>query len=106
MSSFFRLLTASLIKPSLLINSVYIRSAPLSLHTARNGGSLTSSMGARSNGNSGRIMLSIFIIRFSSQVLFLVLYLSGKPANLHTYHRNLCTTVIRKVFHTQQVFLY
>jgi hypothetical protein len=53
---------ASRINPSLLMNSVYIRSAPLSLHTARNGGSLTSSIGASSKGNSGRDMLPIEII--------------------------------------------
>ena len=53
MSSFFRLLMASRINPSLLMNSVYIRSAPWSLQTARKGGSLTSSMGASKSGKSG-----------------------------------------------------
>src|SRR5687768_2240135 len=48
------------IKPSDEMNSVYIRSAPLSLQTARNGGSLTSSMGARSRGNSGSDIFPMF----------------------------------------------
>ena len=52
-SSFFKLFMASLINPSLLMNSLYIKSAPLSLQTARKGGSLTSSIGANSKGNSG-----------------------------------------------------
>src|SRR5687767_11226018 len=60
MSSFCRLLIASLINPSLLINSVYIKSAPVSLQIARKGGSLTSSIGASSSGKFGRVMLSIF----------------------------------------------
>src|SRR6218665_207101 len=71
-SNFFWLFAASRISPSLEINSVYIKSAPPSLHTpqntgslpfythpappslhpARNGGSLTSSIGASNNGNS------------------------------------------------------
>src|ERR1700755_3498879 len=59
MSSFWRLLMASRINPSLLINSVYIRSAPLSLHTARKGGSLTSSIGASNKGKSGNSICSI-----------------------------------------------
>ena len=33
------------------MNSVYIKSAPCFLHNARKGGSLTSSIGASSNGN-------------------------------------------------------
>src|SRR5688572_11159135 len=52
---------ASRIRPSLLINSVYIRSAPFFLHTALNGGSLTSSIGAKSSGKSGNSIVSIFI---------------------------------------------
>src|ERR1700755_866937 len=67
MSSFWRLLMASRINPSLLINSVYIRSAPLSLHTARKGGSLTSSIGASNKGKSGNSIWSIFtILRYGS----------------------------------------
>ena len=50
---------ASRIYPSEEINSVYIKSAPLSLQTARKGGSLTSSMGASSKGNSGNCILPI-----------------------------------------------
>ena len=46
-------------RPSLLINSLYIRSAPLSLHTARKGGSLTSSIGASKSGNSGNFICPI-----------------------------------------------
>src|SRR5688572_24153784 len=65
-SSFCLLLAASRIRPSEEMNSVYIRSAPPSLHTARNGGSLTSSMGASSNGNSPSSMLPILTIRFLS----------------------------------------
>jgi hypothetical protein len=42
---------------------VYIRSAPLSLHTARNGGSLTSSIGASNNGKSGSDILPICSLR-------------------------------------------
>src|SRR5574337_699914 len=59
MSSFFLLLIASRIRPSDEINSVYIRSAPCCLHTKRNGGSLTSSIGARRSGNSGSVMFPI-----------------------------------------------
>src|SRR6476469_5442252 len=58
-SSLRLLLIASRISPSLEINSVYIRSAPQLLHTARNGGSLTSSIGASSSGKSGNSMFSI-----------------------------------------------
>lgn len=54
------LLAASRIKPSDEINSVNTKSAPCSLHRARNGGSLTSSMGARSRGKSGNCMSPIF----------------------------------------------
>ena len=36
-----------------------MRSAPLSLQTARKGGSLTSSIGASNNGKSGNCILSI-----------------------------------------------
>ncbi len=50
MSSFFRLFIASRINPSLEINSVYIKSAPLSLHTARNGGSLINPALVRETG--------------------------------------------------------
>src|SRR6478735_261464 len=63
MSSFCRLLIAFRIKPSLEINSVYIRSAPLSLQTARKGGSLTSSIGASRRGKSGRETEPILIMR-------------------------------------------
>ena len=52
MSSFLVLLTASLIKPSEDINSVYIKSTPNFLHIFRKGGSLTSSIGANRIGNS------------------------------------------------------
>ena len=62
-SSFCLLFMASLINPSLLMNSVYIRSAPCFLHTARKGGSLTSSMGASKSGNPDKFMLPIFIIQ-------------------------------------------
>src|SRR5687767_6728405 len=62
MSSFCRLFTASRISPSEEMNSVYIMSAPPSLQTARKGGSLTSSIGARSNGNSPNSILPIFAI--------------------------------------------
>ena len=58
-SSFCRLFRALRISPSLLMNSVYIRSAPLCLQTARNGGSLTSSIGASSSGKSGSCILSM-----------------------------------------------
>src|SRR5438034_604580 len=60
--SFYLLLIASLIRPSEEMNSVYIRSAPLSLHTARKGGSLTSSIGASNKGKSGNCMVPILII--------------------------------------------
>ena len=43
------------------MNSEYIKSAPCCLHNLRNGGSLTSSIGARSNGKSGNSMLPILI---------------------------------------------
>jgi hypothetical protein len=52
---------ASRINPSEEINSEYIKSAPCCLHNLRNGGSLTSSIGARSSGKSGNVMLPIFI---------------------------------------------
>src|SRR5450432_3331082 len=73
MSSFWRLLIASRISPSEEINSVYIKSAPASLHTALKGGSLTSSMGASSNGKSGSCILPIVTILFK------------RTANLQTY---------------------
>jgi hypothetical protein len=47
--------------PSDEINSEYIKSAPCCLHNLRKGGSLTSSIGARSNGKSGSSILPIFI---------------------------------------------
>src|SRR5690606_23052652 len=59
MSSFRTLLAASRISPSEEMNSVYTTSAPCSLHRARKGGSLTSSMGARSKGKSGSSMSAI-----------------------------------------------
>src|SRR4051812_26269004 len=59
-SSFFILLAAERISPSEEMNSVYIMSAPLALHTARNGGSLTSSMGASRSGNSPSSIFLIF----------------------------------------------
>src|SRR5690606_15343064 len=58
-SSFMTLLAASRINPSEDINSVYTTSAPCSLQSARKGGSLTSSMGARSKGNSGSSIFPI-----------------------------------------------
>src|SRR5688572_7133597 len=66
MSSFITLLAASLISPSDEMNSVYIISAPSSLQTARNGGSLTSSIGASNNGKSPNSMFPILIIVFCS----------------------------------------
>src|SRR5690606_41906727 len=54
------LLAASRIKPSDEINSVNIRSAPFSLHNALNGGSLTSSIGAKINGKSFNAISPIF----------------------------------------------
>ena len=56
MSSFARLFAASRINPSELMNSVYMTSAPYFLHSARNGGSLTSSIGASKKGNSAMSM--------------------------------------------------
>ena len=61
----FWVLTASRIRPSEEINSVYITSAPWRLHNARNGGSLTSSIGANSNGNSPKSILPIFTLIFA-----------------------------------------
>ncbi|MEN9730305.1 MAG: hypothetical protein RLZ91_1423, partial [Bacteroidota bacterium] len=49
-------------RPSEEINSVYIKSAPFALHTARKGGSDTSSMGANNNGKSPNSMFPIFTI--------------------------------------------
>src|SRR5690606_36031385 len=49
----------------LLMNSVYIKSAPFSLHTMRKGGSLTSSIGASSSGKSGSSMLPILGMNYS-----------------------------------------
>jgi hypothetical protein len=40
---------------------VYKRCATLTLHNARNGGSIRSSIGARNKGKSGSSMLPIFI---------------------------------------------
>ena len=59
-SSFWTLFAASLINPSLEINSVYTTSAPCSLQRTLNGGSLTSSIGARSKGKDPSLMLPIF----------------------------------------------
>jgi hypothetical protein len=42
------------------MNSVYIKSAPCFLQSARKGGSLTSSMGASNNGNSPNSISLIF----------------------------------------------
>src|SRR5213082_2929735 len=81
-SSFCLLLIASLINPSLLINSVYIRSAPFSLHTDLKGGSLTSSIGANSNGNSDNDIVPIFI---NSNILLPGLIL--QPGCKFTIHR-------------------
>ncbi len=53
---------ASRMRPSDEINSEYMRSAPSRLHTARNGGSLTSSMGASKSGNSPSSISPIFTI--------------------------------------------
>src|SRR5579862_397375 len=61
-SSFIILFRAWRISPSEEMNSVYIRSAPFNLQTDLNGGSLTSSMGARSKGNSPNSMLPILTI--------------------------------------------
>ena len=61
-NSFFRLFIASRISPSEEINSEYIKSAPWSLHNLRKGGSLTSSIGAKSKGKSGNSMLPILTI--------------------------------------------
>src|SRR5262245_30017425 len=68
MSSFITLLRAWRINPSEEINSVYIRSAPFILHTSRNGGSLTSSMGASNNGNSPKSIFPILTIFESRQI--------------------------------------
>jgi hypothetical protein len=64
---------ASRINPSEEINSEYIKSAPWALHNLRKGGSLTSSIGARSKGNSGNIMLPILtiFIYFGAKLRFL-----------------------------------
>src|ERR1035438_2492594 len=62
MSSLCTLLAAVRISPSEEINSVYIKSAPYCLQTYLNGGSLTSSMGASSSGNSPSCILPIFTI--------------------------------------------
>ena len=56
------LFAASRISPSLDINSVYITSAPCSLQSARNGGSLTSSIGANSKGKEPNSMFPILAI--------------------------------------------
>src|SRR5688500_10856603 len=51
------------------MNSVYIKSAPPSLQTARNGGSLTSSMGARRSGKSPKSILPILAIVLTKALL-------------------------------------
>src|SRR5687768_17500475 len=51
------------------MNSVYIKSAPPSLQTARNGGSLTSSMGARRRGKSPKSILPILAIVLTKALL-------------------------------------
>ena len=61
MSNFCTLFSASRIRPSDEINSVYIRSAPFTLQTDLNGGSLTSSIGASNKGKSPKSILPIFI---------------------------------------------
>ena len=63
-SSFCTLLAASRISPSEEMNSVYIKSAPFFLQTARKGGSLTSSIGASNKGNSPNSMLPILVNRY------------------------------------------
>src|SRR5690606_22733335 len=60
--SFLRLLMASRINPSDEMNSLNIKSAPFSLHKRRKGGSLTSSIGASNNGNSGSSMFPMRIM--------------------------------------------
>src|SRR5688572_14658997 len=68
MSSFCRLFAASRMRPSEEINSVYIKSAPPSLQTARNGGSLTSSIGASNKGKSPNSICPIFTI-FGAKII-------------------------------------
>jgi uncharacterized protein len=68
------LLAASLMSPSLEMNSVYMRSAPCCLHSMRNGGSLTSSIGARRSGKSGSSIAPILIILPGAKVLLMLLY--------------------------------
>src|SRR5690606_37951033 len=61
---------ASLISPSEEINSEYIKSAPCNLHKRRNGGSLTSSIGANNKGKSGSMMLPILgmVLQFFAKI--------------------------------------
>src|SRR5690606_15164790 len=64
---------ASRINPSDEINSEYIKSAPCNLHKRRNGGSLTSSIGARSKGKSGKMIFPIVgIVIFFAKILIFV----------------------------------
>jgi hypothetical protein len=55
-------------RPSEEINSVYIKSAPFALQTARKGGSDTSSIGARRRGKEPSSMLPIFTILIKNSV--------------------------------------
>src|SRR6187431_2085612 len=100
MSSFFLLFMASLIRPSLLINSVYMRSAPLFLHTARNGGSLTSSIGASNKGNWGSVILSIL----TTNILFGCTYL--RAAKVQTRNVAVMQTYLKTRSVGSQAFIF
>src|SRR5256885_1751734 len=65
LSHFQNVFSAERISPSEEINSVYMRSAPPALQTMRKGGSLTSSIGAKSKGKSPSSMLRILTIQVS-----------------------------------------
>src|SRR5699024_6663358 len=63
------------ISPSEETNSVYIISTPCCLHTKRNGGSLTSSIGAKSKGNSPKsIEFQIFTDITAEKYAFFIYY--------------------------------
>jgi len=79
-----------------------MRSAPLALQTARNGGSLTSSIGANNNGKSGNDMFPIFI---KMLCILYQAYLATEFANVKTYHWWIAIITIQKASLTHPVFL-
>src|SRR5699024_12107992 len=82
-SNFWVDFAAFRISPSEETNSVYIISTPCCLHTKRNGGSLTSSIGAKSKGNSPKSLeFPIFTDITAQKYAFFILYKQTRYTHL------------------------